>query len=164
MSTESPKNFNACAQLDIEDVYSTIVDNNKNDTLGNLMALQKDIQESVYGYDFSKMRDKISSLKEFFDMNYHAIQDELRETYTALTGIHSHPNAWKPWKKTHKIAMDKSFNDLSEEEKKELRMELVDIFHFFLNCCIAVDMSPEMLFNYYHAKNIENKNRQKKGY
>lgn len=153
-------NFQECAHLEVKDVYTEVLKSENPDTLGNLMELQKSIQTDVYGYDFEKMREKISTMKSFFDMNYHAIQDELRETFSALTGIHSHPNAWKPWKKNHQEAMDKSFNDLSEDEKKELRMELVDIFHFFLNMCIATDMTPEMLFNYYHSKNLENKRRQ----
>lgn len=162
---ESAKNFQECANLKENDIFSEIkVGYEGIDSLSNLMKLQKDIQQNVYGYDFEQMREKIGSLKEFYDMNYHAIQDELREVYSALTGIHSFPNCWKKWKSNHGVAMNRKFDDLTPDEKKELRMELVDIFHFFLNMCIAIDMTPEMLFNYYHAKNKENKERQIRGY
>ena len=157
------QNFNECAHLGVPDVHKEVVATG-GDTLANLMKLQKDIQENVYGYDFNAMREKISSLKQFYDMNYHAIQDELREVFQAITGIHSFPNAWKPWKSTHKEAMERKWDDLTEDEKKEFRMELVDLQHFLFNMMIAVDMTPEMLFNYYHSKNQENKDRQVRGY
>lgn len=151
---------NKCAQLKIEDLFSS-----SRNTLGDLFVLQKDIQESVYGYDFEKMRERLGNLKEFIDMNYHATQDEWRELYGALGGVDTHGNSiWKKWKSNHKEALDKPFEALSDSEIKELRMEVVDLWHFLLNISIALGMDAKMLFNYYQAKNIENKRRQKDGY
>jgi len=153
---------NKCAQLQVEDVYST-----SKTTLADLYNLQKDIQENVYGYDFKKLREgSLEDMRKFFDWNYHAIQDELRETFDALGGIDDGiGNAvWKPWKGDHKEAPSKNFNDMSENDLKELKMELIDIQHFLFNMMLAVGMTPEELFNYYFSKNEENRNRQKRGY
>lgn len=153
------ENFQKCAQLEIEDLFS-----NSRNTLGDLLVLQKSIQEDVYKYDFEKMRDKIGDLKKFIDMNEEALRDEDREFQNALTGIHSYPGHWKPWKTDHKKAMDRSFNDLTEEEKLELRYEWIDKLHFLFNEAIAIDMSAKMIFNMYHSKNKHNIERQKKHY
>lgn len=65
-------NFQECAHLEVEDIFS-----NSENTLYDLYNLQKDIQETVYGYNFEKMREApLNEMREFFDWNYHAIQDE----------------------------------------------------------------------------------------
>lgn len=152
------KNQQVCAHLEIEDFYSS-----SKDTLGDLMALQKDIQEKVYGYDFDQVQSTLGTVKEFIDWNYAADQDEWRELYNALGGVDSHGSAvWKPWKSKHKEALAKKFSQLSESEKKELHMEIVDRFHFFLNICLATGLDAKTLFNYYYAKNKENRERQKR--
>jgi hypothetical protein len=152
------KNQQVCSHLEIEDFYSS-----SKDTLGDLMELQKEIQEKVYGYDFEHVQSTLGTVKEFIDWNYAADQDEWRELYNALGGVDSHGSAvWKPWKTKHKEALAKPFADLSESEKKELHMEIVDRFHFFLNICLATGLDTKTLFNYYYAKNKENRERQKR--
>ena len=42
---------NSCAHLEVEDVFS-----NSENTLSDLYNLQKDIQETVYGYNFDELR------------------------------------------------------------------------------------------------------------
>lgn len=154
---------NSCAHLEVEDVFSE----SKN-TLEDLYNLQKDIQENVYGYDFDQLRSKpLNEFRQFFDWNYHAIQDELRETFDALGGIKDGigNGVWKPWKKSyHEKAPGMSFNSLSESDKKELQMELIDIQHFLFNMMIASGLTPADLMNMYFAKNKENRERQKRGY
>lgn len=155
-------NDNSCAHLDVPNLYK----DSKN-TLDDIYNLQKDIQESVYGYDFEAMRKlDLNTFRQFFDWNYHAIQDELRETFDALGGINDGiGNAvWKPWKQDHIKTTKMTFNDMSEEDKKELKMELIDIQHFLFNMMLAVGMTPEELFNYYFSKNEENRRRQTDGY
>ena len=161
--SESQQNFQACAHLEVDDVFST-----SENTLGDLYNLQKDIQENVYGYDFRALREApLNEMREFFDWNYHAIQDELRETFNALGGINDGVGnaVWKPWKKAYreKVPLMK-FSDLSESDKKELQMELVDIQHFLFNLMIATGMTAADLMNMYYAKNKENRERQKRGY
>lgn len=153
---------NSCKDLEVVDEFSKSVN-----TLADLYNLQKDIQENVYGYDFENLRDgSLENFRRFFDWNYHAIQDELRETFDALGGIKDGiGNAvWKPWKGAHKSIQNRSFSEMSEDDKKELKMELIDIQHFLFNMMLAAGMSPEELFNYYFAKNKENRDRQKRGY
>lgn len=155
-------NDNSCSNLKIKDHYTV----SKN-TLADLMNMQKDIQEKVYGYNFKELQEgPLSGMRKFFDWNYHAIQDELREMMDALGGIKDGigSGVWKPWKKAHKLADEYTFNKMTNSDKKELKMELVDLMHFFFNLCAAVNMTPEELFNYYMAKNEENIRRQNTGY
>ena len=113
---------NSCAHLEVEDVF-----NESKNTLADLYNLQKDIQENVYGYNFEDLREKpLNEFRQFFDWNYHAIQDELRETFDALGGIKDGigNGVWKPWKKVyHEKAPSMTFNSLTEDDKKELQMD-----------------------------------------
>ena len=157
------KNFQECSHLEVKNEYKELVSEGK-DTLGFLYYMQKTIQEEVYGYDFDKIRSSIGELKKFIDWNEEAIRDEDREMQSALTGIHTYPNCWKPWKSKHKEAMSRPFSSLREDELKELRFEWIDKLHFILNEAIALDITPEMIVNYYASKNEENRNRQKNNY
>lgn len=154
---------NSCKDLEVEDLYSK-----SENTLKDLYELQRDIQENVYGYDFEKMRTEMNlgEFRQFFDWNYHAIQDELRETFDALGGVKDGiGNAvWKPWKAKHSEISNMKFDDMSEGDKKELKMELIDIQHFLFNMMLAAGMTTEELFNYYFSKNVENRRRQQSGY
>lgn len=154
---------NSCAHLEVEDVFTE-----SPNTLADLYNLQKDIQENVYGYNFEELRNKpLNEFRQFFDWNYHAIQDELRETFDALGGIKDGigNGVWKPWKKSyHEEAPNMTFNDLSDTDKKELQMELIDIQHFLFNMMLASGLDPKDLMNMYFAKNKENRERQKRGY
>ena len=161
-------NDNQCKDLKIENLY----ENSKN-TLDDLFTLQKDIQENVYGYNFEELRSQpISKMKDFFMWNTHAQVDEAHETMDALGGIHDGiGNAvWKPWKKRHEETKSvftptpMTFNDLSGRDVIELKMELIDELHFLFNKMHAAGMTTEELFNYYFAKNKENRERQKNNY
>lgn len=163
MENNTNKNFQECSHLEVEDVFSKSAN-----TLADLYNLQKDIQQNVYGYDFEALRNgSLENFRRFFDWNYHAIQDELRETFNALGGMHDGIQAgvWKPWKKSHKEQLpNMNYNSLSDRDKKELKMELIDIQHFLFNLMIASGMTAEELMNFYYAKNAENRERQKRGY
>ena len=82
--------------------------------------------------------------QEFINVMTLATIDELMES------IRETP--WKPWKK------NQNFN---YEEYKD---ELVDLFHFFMNLCLAVDMKADELYNRYHIKMETNKRRQREKY
>ena len=61
---------NNCADLEVNEKYEDYTEH-----LTELMKLQKDIQENVYGYDFSELENApLKKLREFWDWNYHAIQ------------------------------------------------------------------------------------------
>lgn len=155
---------NKCAHLEIPDEYSKVFSNGES-TLENIFNLQKNIQEKVYGYDFDELRESLGKVKGFLDWNKHALDDEIHEMYDALGGVNSHGNSiWKPWKNKFKEAQNKKFSDLTEEELLELRFEVIDAFHFLINMALVLDIDAKTFFNMYHAKNLENKNRQKNGY
>jgi len=153
------QNFQQCSHLEIEKNYNEIVSNG-NDALSVIYNMQKSIQEDVYGYDFDEIRSTIGNLKKFIDWNEEAIRDEDREFQSALTGIHTYPNCWKPWKTKHTEAMGRKFSDLTEEELKELHFEWIDKLHFILNEAIAIGLTPEKITDYYIAKNKHNVERQ----
>lgn len=156
-------NFQQCSHLEIGDHYTNLIKEGK-DSLSFIFEMQKSIQEQVYHYDFNEMRSSIKKLKAFIDLNEEAIRDEDREFQAALTGIHSFPNCWKPWKSKHEEAMSRPFSDLTDEELKELHFEWIDKLHFMLNEAIAINLTPELIVNYYLAKNKENRDRQARGY
>lgn len=156
------KNYQQCSHLEIEDVYSK-----SENTLKDLYNLQKDIQENVYQQSFKKLQNgSLEDLRKYFDWNYHAIQDELREVFDALGGIKDGiGNAvWKTWKSDNAKAKDMTFKDMSDEDKKELKMELIDIQHFLFNMMLAVGMDEKELMNFYFSKNMENRRRQNNNY
>lgn len=153
------KNFQSCAQLEVENNYQDLREKGE-DALALIFNMQKSIQEDVYGYDFQEIQSSIGKLKSFIDWNEEAIRDEDREFQTALTGIHTYPSCWKPWKSKHQEAMERPFSALTEEELKELRYEWIDKLHFIMNEAIAIGLTPEMITNYYVAKNKHNVERQ----
>ena len=59
---------------------------------------------------------------------------------------------WKPWKINQRLDIN------------SFREELMDIFHFLINCCIYVGMSSEDIFKEFMRKNKINVQRQKDGY
>ena len=63
---------------------------------------------------------------------------------------------WKMWKKTRVV--------YSEEQLKEIHIELIDILHFWTNLCIIWRLTPEKIKEYYEEKNKENHNRQDNKY
>lgn len=156
-------NFQECAQLNVEDVYSKSAN-----TLADLYLLQKDIQENVYKYSFSELQNgPLNKMREFFDWNYHGLQDELREVFSALGGMKDGIAAgvWKPWKKDYKEkAPLMKYSDLSNNDVLELKYELIDCQHFLFNMMLAAGITPQELMNLYFAKNMENRDRVKRGY
>ena len=154
---------NQCKDLPVEDDYVKSTHH-----LGTLMTLQKNTQEKVYGYDFANL--SLGEIKDFWLWNTRAIDDEISEAYDALGGVSNNGETsignavWKPWKSNHKKAYAMKISDLSPEDVKELKMELVDIQHFLFNMMVSVGMTPDELYNYYLSKNKENIRRQENNY
>lgn len=155
---------NSCSHLEIDNHFKERLNGTNIDTLGDILEMQKNIQETVYGYSFDNIT--LRELKEFWHMNEHAMVDEMHEAFDALGGINDGIGSavWKKWKKNHSKIDEMKISSLSENDKKELYMELVDMLHFFMNYCASVGMSSETMYNYYISKNTENKNRQNRGY
>ena len=149
---------NQCSDLKIEDLYSQ-----SKDTLGDILALQKDTQKNVYGWNFENMT--LREVMNFWHANTHAMIDEIHEATDALGGISNGGNAiWKRWKKDYPKYADMKFSDLSEDDKIECKFEIVDMLHFFMNYAASIGMTPAEMYNMYMSKNQENRERQKRGY
>jgi len=161
------KVFNACAQLNVEPIYSQL---RKQGLCGleAIMALQKDIQENVYKHDFESLQDDNALLRAFYDWNDRALDSEKEELLASLGGMSTgmgDGTFWKPWKKKHNELMhDFCWNDLSEADKFEAWFEWVDAMHFMLNKALAIGMTPQIIVDFYFAKNKENRERQQRGY
>lgn len=76
-----------------------------------------------------------------------AAEDELHEALRETP--------WKPWSKS--AAWTRDMHDRYQDE-------LVDVFHFFMNLMLVVDMSAEELFKRYLRKNSINHDREDNGY
>ena len=149
---------NQCSDLPIDDLYS-----NSKDTLGDIMSLQKDTQENIYGWHFEHM--SLRDIMNFWHVNTHSLTDEIHEATDALGGITNGGNAiWKYWKKDNAKAADMKISDLSESDKLELYYEWIDGLHFFMNFGISMGMTSEDIVNLYMAKQKENHDRQDRGY
>jgi hypothetical protein len=153
-------NFQVCADLEINNNYEELRKQG-GDALELIFNMQKSIQEDVYGYNWDELRETIGTMKQFIDWNEEAIRDEDREFQQALTGIHTYPGHWKPWKSKHKEAMARPFSALTEDELKELRFEWIDKLHFFMNIGILIGMTPESITDMYVSKNKKNVERQR---
>jgi hypothetical protein len=150
---------NECKDLEVKDLYS-----DSSTHLHDMMTHQKYMQEYTYNLDFSEMT--IAEIMKFWHANTHAIIDEIHEMTDALGGIKdgSGSAVWKYWKKDHKKYENMKISDLSEGDKKELYMEWVDVFHFFMNYAASIGLDAKTAYNYYYAKAEENKKRQHRGY
>lgn len=150
---------NECKDLEVNDFYDQ-----SSTHLEDIMKHQKEMQETTYGIKFEDM--SIREIMNFWHVNTHAVIDELHEMTDALGGIKdgSGNAVWKYWKKDHSKYETMKISDLSEDDKKELFMEWIDVLHFFINYAASIGLDARTVYNYYFAKAEENKNRQKRGY
>ena len=110
--------------------------------LQRAFELQRQLQIESYGVDPATLEgeDKIQFIKDMVL----AATDELHEALGETD--------WKPWAE-------------GESVNRELYIgELVDVFHFFMNLCIVVDLTPEDLLDRYVTKRTINARRQLEGY
>jgi len=140
------------------------VNNSNSKDLDFIFNLQKEAQENNYGYNFDNMT--LKDICDFWLMNKHALTDELHEMFDALGGIDDGiGNAvWKPWKKNHLEAKKMTIKNLSKNDLKELKFEIVDAFHFLINFAVSINMTGSDLYNMFISKNKENIYRQNNNY
>lgn len=113
------------------------------DRLGEMFEMQADLQRKSYGAhpaDIKTPEEKIQFIKDMIL----ALEDELHEAMFEI--------GWKPWATSKHI------------RKAGFQGELVDAFHFFMNLCMAVEMTPEDLYQQYKKKRLKNAQRQAEGY
>lgn len=149
---------NKCSQLDVENTFDKSTNH-----IGDMLRNQLDMQVNLYGHDFKNMT--IADVANYWLKNNHAMIDEIHEATDALGGQSFIKSAaWKSWKADNKIAQCTKLKELSSADNRELFMEVVDMWHFFMNYMISIGMTERDLYNMYFAKAKENRDRQKKGY
>lgn len=114
------------------------------DRLGEMFERQDALQMGAYEPHTSPRDFDMLAKLEFIKTNVLAATDELHEAL-GETG-------WKPWATSKHINVD------------AYKAELIDAWHFFMNLCIVVDMTPEELYQGYLAKREKNIKRQQEGY
>lgn len=106
----------------------------KQKELDDLVKETKKIQKLDYSFNKNEWIDKMSTA-----MIAEAV--ELKEE-----------SNWKWWKKP------------KEMDVTAIRVELVDILHFWISLCLKLGISPKEIYEAYLEKNEENRRRQKTGY
>lgn len=113
-----------------------------NDYLSTMFREQQALQLKSYGKDPYSLEgeERIQFIK---DMTL-ALGDEMSEFLAEI--------GWKPWATSRHV------------NEEAAQGELVDMFHFFMNLCMVVNMTPTMLFEKYMLKRQKNADRQAAGY
>jgi dimeric dUTPase (all-alpha-NTP-PPase superfamily) len=111
----------------------------KKDMLESIFEQQAKLQEKV-GYNIKDLKAN----QQFISIMTLALIDELMEAL--------HETPWKPWKRQQ------------EWNLANMKEELVDALHFFINLCFGAGMDAKELFNLYTNKNAINHKRQEENY
>lgn len=170
--------FNSCANLindekikECNKLYEDLLSKGK-DPLEYMLNAQNSLQvhlsETVEG---NKCPDDLSKIGEIYDWlrdNKVALDDEFREVVDALPGMNlpekDRSALWKKWKVNHLKLREKDISELEPNELKELKFELIDMWHFFMNMMLGLKISSKELFTYYYYKNLENIRRYNSKY
>lgn len=170
--------FNSCANLindekikECNKLYEDLLSKGK-DPLEYMLNAQNSLQvhlsETVEG---NKCPDDLSKIGEIYDWlrdNKVALDDEFREVVDALPGMNlpekDRSALWKKWKANHLKLREKDISELEPNELKELKFELIDMWHFFMNMMLGLKISSKELFTYYYYKNLENIRRYNSKY
>lgn len=179
----STAEFNECADLiDNETVlelgaeYDSRVGNEvfgQESPFQMMMNMQNDLQ-ALYAskhkrqpppHDVKTKGELIDFLKD----QKEAFDDEFRELIEAVHGM-SRPasersSGWKKWKSNYDVIRAEGVNEnLTDDDKVEVKFEGIDMFHFFMNIMLVLRLDEREMFILYNLKNRENYNRQIKGY
>ena len=170
--------FNSCASLindekikECNKLYEDLLSEGK-DPLEVMLDAQNSLQEHLSKtVEGNKCPDDLSKIGQIYDWlrdNKIALDDEFREVVDALPGMNlpekDRSALWKKWKANHLKLRQKDISELEPNELKELKFELIDMWHFFMNMMLGLKISSKELFTYYYYKNLENIRRYNSGY
>lgn len=171
--------FNQCADLtkrkeyqEGAEMYNKLLQENK-DPFSYMLDMQFGLQMELAKKkpEHNSKPNELKTIGEKFDWmreNKQAFDDEYREIIDALPGMKTPDKdrsaVWKKWKSKYSEIRSKTFDDLTEDELKELKFELTDSFHFFMNFFFALNMDAKEMFIFYYTKNAENFRRCNSGY
>ena len=133
--------------------------------MNNILEMQKDLQSKLHVKNQAiKSIENISTLGEKCDAlmyNKNALDYEFKEVLEALSASEDPSSLWKNWKQKYNETRSKLYTDLTDSQKRELQMEFVDMFCFFLNMMLVLEIDTETLFSLYKEKYKINLNRIK---
>ena len=170
--------FNSCASLindekikECNKIYSDLLSEGK-DPLEVMLNAQNSLQEHLSKtVEGNKKPADLKTIGEIYDWlrdNKIALDDEFREVVDALPGMNlpekDRSALWKKWKANHLKLRNKKISELEPNELKELKFELIDMWHFFMNMMLSLNISSKELFVYYYYKNLENIRRYNSKY
>ena len=170
--------FNSCASLindekikECNKIYSDLLSEGK-DPLEVMLNAQNSLQEHLSKtVEGNKKPADLKTIGEIYDWlrdNKIALDDEFREAVDALPGMNllerDRSALWKKWKANHLKLRNKTISELESNELKELKFELIDMWHFFMNMMLSLNISSKELFVYYYYKNLENIRRYNSKY
>ena len=170
--------FNSCANLindekikECNKLYEDLLSKGK-DPLEYMLNAQNSLQvhlsETVEGNKCPNDLSKIGEIYDWLRDNKVALDDEFREVVDALPGMNlpekERSALWKKWKANHLKLREKDISELEPNELKELKFELIDMWHFFMNMMLGLRISSKELFTYYYYKNLENIRRYNSKY
>ena len=112
------------------------------DLLKDLFRRQNELSKA-FGDDFSKMT--LEQKEQYTKDKVLALLDEIHEVLRETN--------WKSWKKEKK-----------EINKDHLLTELSDVFHFYINLCLAWGFTADDVYDAYVKKDDENYERIKSKY
>lgn len=113
------------------------------DRLSQMLGMQRNLQVESYGQDPGTLDTDVKI--QFIKDMVLALTDELHEILGEVD--------WKPW-----IQGARKINE------DGVKKELVDVYHFFMNLMLSVDMSTDELYKMYMKKRQVNADRQANGY
>lgn len=173
------KEWNSCAELmndeaslEAAQTYNNLLKEGK-DPFQHMLQMQFDLQMALANKSpkHNPKPSELDTLGQKFDWlreNKQAFDDEYSEMIDALPGMSmtdkDRSAVWKRWKSKYDEVRGMTFDDLTPEDLRELKFELVDSWHFYMNMLFALDMTAEEMFIYYVAKNQENHRRAQSGY
>lgn len=171
--------FNQCSQLvsretlePILEKYADILANGENpfDVMINMQrSLQKRLaQDKPERNPDPDSLETAGQIVDWMRIQKDSMDDEFRELLTSLGGMSNGEkdasSVWKNWKAKNLEMRAVKIKDMSPEDQLEIKFEMIDAVHFFINQLLALNITGEELFSLYYLKNKENFARQDRGY
>lgn len=156
------------------DGYEEAIELYNNNNLQKMIEMQNHL-----GVVLSEKYDHYKNPNELADMTLNHIyswlrdqidflNDEFKELVDALPGSSLDKNdrsaLVKNWKYKYKEINNRKLSDLSEQEKLDILMEFIDMFHFFMNITMPFKLTEKDIFILYYIKNRENIKRWNNNY
>ena len=124
--------------------------------MNTILEMQKELQSKLHVKNQAiKNIENIPTLGEKCDAlmyNKNALDYEFKEVLEALSVSDDPSSLWKNWKLKYNETRSKLYTDLTDSQKRELQMEFVDMFCFFLNMMLVLEIDAETLFSLYKEK------------